>query len=110
MEITYKNKKLKKKLTDDTEMIKSFGKIAKKVKQRITQLKSADNLDVISKIPPLRLHPYKGNRQGTWSIDIQENWRICFETNEEPIPKLKDGSVDLKNILNIKIISVEDPH
>ncbi len=110
MEITYKNNKLKKQLTNDTEMMKAFGKIAKKVKQRMNELTSADNLYIISKIPPLRLHQYIGNRQGTWSIDIQENWRICFEINEEPIPKLEDDSVDLKSVFNIKITSVEDPH
>lgn len=110
MKITYKNNKLKKQLTNNTEIIKAFGKIAKKVKQRMNELTSADDLYIISKIPPLRLHPYKGNRQDTWSIDIQENWRICFEINEEPIPKLEDGSVDLKNVFNIKIMSIEDPH
>jgi toxin HigB-1 len=29
-------------------------------------------------IPMLRLHELKGNRQGTWSVTVQANWRITF--------------------------------
>jgi toxin HigB-1 len=29
-------------------------------------------------IPTLRLHELKGNRQGTWSVTVQANWRITF--------------------------------
>ena len=78
MKLKYKNNKLKKALDTDKGIAKSYGTLAKKVKLRITQLKNADNLDVISKLPVLRLHQHKGKGKGTWSIDIQENWRILF--------------------------------
>ncbi|MEZ5001427.1 MAG: type II toxin-antitoxin system RelE/ParE family toxin [Chitinophagales bacterium] len=110
MELSYKNSKLEKSLTTDKGLAKSYGKLAKKIKQRRIQLESADNLEVIFKIPQLRLHPYKGNRKGTWSIDIQDNWRILFEINQDPIPTLEDGGIDLKAITIISIESVEDPH
>lgn len=29
-------------------------------------------------IPTLRLHELKGDRQGTWSVTVQANWRITF--------------------------------
>ena len=110
MELSYKNNKLKKSLTTDKGLLKLNSRLAKKIKQRRIQLESADNLEVISKLPKLRLHPYKGNRKGTWSIDIQENWRILFIINQDPIPTLEDGGVDLKAITIISIESVEDPH
>lgn len=110
MELSYKTNKLKKSLTTDKGLAKSYGKLAKKIKQRRIQLESADNLEDISKLPKLRLHPYKGKDKGIWSIDIQENWRILFEINQDPIPTLDDGGVDLKAITIIKIESVEDPH
>jgi len=84
--------------------------LAKKIKQRITQLKSADNLDIISKIPVLRLHPYIGKDRGVWSIDIQQNWRILFKINQDPIPRLINDDIDLKAITIICIKSIEDPH
>ena len=110
MELSYKNNKLKKALDTDKGIAKSCGTLAKKVKLRITQLKNADNLEVISKLPVLRLHQHIGKGKGTWSIDIQENWRILFIINQDPIPTLEDGGIDLKAITIISIESVEDPH
>lgn len=110
MELSYKNNKLKKSLTTDKGLLKLNSRLAKKIKQRRIELESADNLEVISKLKVLRLHQYKGNRKGTWSIDIQENWRILFIINQDPIPTLEDGGVDLKAITIVSIESVEDPH
>lgn len=110
MELSYKTNNLEKSLTTDKGLAKSYGKLAKKIKQRRIQLESAENLEVISKLSVLRLHKHIGKGKGTWSIDIQENWRILFEIDQDPIPTLEDGGVDLKAITIICIESVEDPH
>lgn len=110
MEIYYKNNKLEKSLTHDKELIKSYGELAKKIKERIKQLTAAENLSVIAFLPALRLHPYKGNRAGEWSVDIKDNWRIVFEIAQSPIPQKEDGGVNLTQITVIEIVSVEDPH
>jgi len=110
MTINFKTQKLKKNLTDERKLLKVYGQRAKKINQRIKELRNADNLKVISTLPQLRLHPYKGKREGEWSIDIKDNWRIIFTLDHDPIPTLQDGGVDLKKITIIKIESVEDPH
>lgn len=110
MNITYKTNKLETSLTTDKGLSKVYGELAKKIKLRINQLKSADNLEVIAKLSELRLHPYKGAGKGTWSIDIHKNWRILFTINQNPIPTKDDGGVDLKEITIISIDSVKDPH
>lgn len=110
MNLSYKNNKLEQSLTEDKNIIKSYGALSKKIKQRIEQIKAADDLSIVAKIPVLRLHTYKGDRLGEWSIDIQENWRICFEIDQDPIPTLDDGGVNLNKVTAIKILSVEDPH
>jgi proteic killer suppression protein len=109
VEISFKNNKLEKSFTDDRVLAKTYGTMAKKVKQRYEDLKSADNLFVISQYPAMRLHSYQGN-SGIWSIDIFKNQRILFTINQNPIPTLEDGGVNLKAIEIIKIESVEDPH
>lgn len=109
MEISFKNKRLEKSFTDDNLLSKTYGPMAKKVKQRYEDLKLADNLFVISQYPAMRLHPYKGN-SGIWSVDIIKNWRILFTVNQHPIPTFEDGGVNLRAIEIIKIESVEDPH
>lgn len=110
MDLSYKSNKLEQSLTIDRNIIKSYGGLSKKIKQRLQQLKAANDLSIIAKIPVLRLHPYKGDRLGEWTIDIQENWRICFEIDQYPIPKSDDGGVNLNMVTAIKILSVEDPH
>jgi len=110
MELSFKNNKLEKTLTIDKELAIAYGNLAKKIKQRMTQLRSADNLDVIAGLPALRLHQYTGSGKGTWSIDIQENWRILFVINQDPIPTTDDGGIDLIAITIIRIESVKDPH
>ena len=110
MEIHYRTKKLERSLTTDKGLAKEYGSLAKKIKQRMHQLKSADNLAVLSKLPVLRLHQHKGKNKGIWSIDIHKNWRILFEIAQDPIPTLEDGGVDIKKVSIIRIESIADPH
>jgi len=110
MKLTYKTKKLEKSLTDDIMLIRTYGVLAKKIKQRILEFRVAEYLGVLSTLPVLRLHQHKGKNKGLWSVDIYQNWRILFELNHDPIPKRDDGSVILQEITRIKIISIEDPH
>lgn len=112
MDLSYKNSKLKKSLTKDSELIKKYGQGAKKLKQRLTLLRTAPSLFDISKLPPTRLHQYKGDRYGEWSIDISPNWRLIFEIDYEAINQKKDDETEPdKNLITaIRILSVEDPH
>ena len=29
-------------------------------------------------LPGLQLHPLKGDRQGTWAVQVSGNWRVTF--------------------------------
>jgi len=42
-------------------------------------LEVATTLDDLGQFPGNRLEALKGNRQGQYSIRINEQWRICFE-------------------------------
>jgi len=110
MEIHYRTKKLERSLTTVKGLSKAYGRLARKINQRIHQLKSADNLSVIAQLPALRLHSHLGKNKGVWSIDIQENWRILFKIEQDPIPTLEDGGVDIKKVNTIRIESITDPH
>jgi proteic killer suppression protein len=33
-------------------------------------------------LPGYRLHPLKGNREGTWSISVSGNFRLTFEIED----------------------------
>lgn len=97
-------------MTTDKGLSRDYGNLAKKIKQRMRQLKSANNLSVIASLPALRLHPHIGKNKGIWSIDIQKNWRILFKIDQDPIPTLEDGGVDIKKVTIVRIESITDPH
>lgn len=97
-------------MTTDKGLSRDYGNLAKKIKQRMRQLKSANNLSVIASLPALRLHPHIGKNKGIWSIDIQKNWRILFKIDQNPIPTLEDGGVDIKKVTIVRIESISDPH
>jgi proteic killer suppression protein len=47
VEISYKSRKLEKQLTDPNEMVKSFGRLVRRVNQRLKDLTDADNLAIM---------------------------------------------------------------
>ncbi len=66
---------------------------ANKLRMQLVALDTAQSIEDLD-IPGYRLHPLKGNKQGTWSIAVSGNWRVTFE--------FKDG--------NAHIVNYEDYH
>ena len=110
MKLSFKSWKLEKSLVTDKGLFKAYGEKARKIKQRISELRSAENLETVKRLPALRLHQHQGKDKGRWSIDIWKNWRILFTIDMEPIPRKDDDGIDLSRITDIRIESVEDPH
>ena len=87
---TFKSKGLKK-LFEEDDRSKVSADIVNKL------LRSLDALDAATvssdlNLPGFWLHQLKGNRKGTWAIDISGNWRLTF--------KFQDGDafdVDLED-------------
>ena len=48
------------------------------------QLAALDTATIIDDVdlPGFKLHPLKGNRDGTWAITVNGNWRLTFEFRE----------------------------
>lgn len=47
--------------------------------RRLTFLHAAKALSDLSMLPSNRLEPLRGDREGHYSIRINNQWRICFE-------------------------------
>jgi proteic killer suppression protein len=110
MEISYRSRKLEKQLTDPKEMVKSFGQMAIKIKQRLKNLKDADNLGIMKTIPAARCHELTGERKGELAVDVSGNYRMIFESLHDPIPKKDDGGLNLEEVTKIRINEIEDYH
>ena len=110
MNIDFKNNKIRKVLSDAREMQKAFGNMAKKVSQRMEQLKAAPALSDMVNYQAARCHQLKGERKGEWIVDISVNHRMIFEINQNPVPQNKDGSVNTLKVTDIMIIETTDYH
>jgi toxin HigB-1 len=55
-----------------------FGSILKVVTRKLTQLEAAATLEFLRSPPGNRLEALKGDREGQFSIRVNDQWRICF--------------------------------
>jgi len=54
------------------------GEILRRAAMRLTQLDSATRIDDLRFPQSNRLESLDGDREGCWSIRINEQWRVCF--------------------------------
>ena len=68
MEIEYKNKKIEKVCTDASTAEKKYGwEMAKKIHQRIDEIKSTDTVEMMIRFHIGRCHPLTQNRKGKYA-------------------------------------------
>jgi toxin HigB-1 len=48
-----------------------------KIRSRLTALHTAVTIEDME-LPGFRLQRLQGDKQGMWSVDVHENWRIIF--------------------------------
>lgn len=58
--------------------VKKFNNIAKIARRKLRQLEIADLLDDLRVPPGNHLEALKGDRNGQYSIRINDQWRVCF--------------------------------
>jgi proteic killer suppression protein len=74
---TFKHKGLKQ-FFDNGSTAGIQSKHGKKLRMQLAAIDTAGVIDDID-LPGFKLHPLKGNRDGTWSITVNGNWRVTFE-------------------------------
>ena len=77
---------------------------------RMAVLKNARDLSQVPSTPPDRFHLLRGNRVGRYTVDLVHPYRLIFEPNHDPIPRLPDGGVNLGQVTAITILEVQDYH
>jgi len=67
------------------------NRLASKVKRArniLAALIAAADMDAVAGPPGWKVHQLKGNRGGTWSISVSENWRPTFDLKKGEICNL----------------------
>jgi plasmid maintenance system killer protein len=79
------------------------------LKRRIRTLESADTLADLHGLPG-NFHPLSVDLAGEWSANLSANWRVIFESAEEPLPTFRDGGLDQASVRHVRVLRVEDYH
>jgi proteic killer suppression protein len=64
------------------EAVRRFKAIERQALRKLDMLDAAPDLRTLSTLPGNRLERLKGDREGHYSVRINEQWRICFSWHE----------------------------
>ena len=63
----------------DGRRVARFANIAAVALRQLQQIHAATSLEFLRIPPNNRLEKLSGDREGQWSIRINDQWRVCFE-------------------------------
>lgn len=110
IEISWKDNKLKKACSSDKNGRRRFGETRWQVLQkRLASLKNADTLADMTGVPG-NCHALSGDRSGQYAVALDGSYRLIFEPDAEPLPRLEDGGIDRDSIIRIEITEVVNYH
>lgn len=101
LQFEYKDDKVRKILCDVKLLQRKVGlEMGRKIKQRMNQLKAADNFNqYLTKIPLGKPHPLEGNLDKCFGISITANYRIVVEPLETEL--------DIESLKNCKTLNIK---
>ena len=62
--------------------VRMWNSIERSARRKLLMLNAANRIDDLRVPPGNRLEKLNGNREGQWSIRINDQWRICFRWAE----------------------------
>ena len=110
MIIEFDNTKLAKQFSDEKNIKRAFGGLAKGIVARLADLDAAENLADLRNLPAAHCHELKENLAGFFAVKISPNFRLVFYPTQQPPPKLADGGIDWCAIDAITSVEINDYH
>jgi len=108
--IQFQDPKFRDECNNQKLLIRRQGNVrAKKVRQRLDDLRAVDTLSVM-KFLPGRCHELSGDRRGQLSLDLEHPWRLIFVPADDPPSLKEDGGIDWQNVRVVEILGIEDTH
>ncbi len=78
---SFKDKKTQR--IHEGDRVKAFEAFARQAEKRLRVLDAADTLQSLMNLPSNQFKALSGDRRGQYSIRINDQWRICFQWEEE---------------------------
>jgi len=111
MDIVYSSRKLAATMNSQKLTIAKWGDAnARKIQQRLLEIRAADSLQDLCTLPQARCHQLVDNRDGQFAVDVKHPFRLVFEPVGNPVPLKPEGGIDTSKIKSVRIIGVEDYH
>ncbi|MEX0614153.1 MAG: type II toxin-antitoxin system RelE/ParE family toxin [Pirellulales bacterium] len=111
MEIAFRSRRIEKLCNSAKEMRAKLGeRTAKVLQQRLAELKAADTLDDLGKMPGARCHELAGDRKGQLAVDLVHPKRLVFEPDHHPAPSKADGGLDWQQVTRVLVVEIVDYH
>jgi proteic killer suppression protein len=63
------------------QFVRRFSGIERQALRRLRLLDTSETMQAVAMLPGNRFEALKGDRQGQYSIRINDQWRICFRWN-----------------------------
>ena len=89
MQITSVRRRALKRLIEDGDDRGIRRDLVHRVRNKLTVLIAAEDIDGAQGPPGWRIHQLSGDRAGTWSISVYGNWRITFAIEQGKIVNLE---------------------
>jgi proteic killer suppression protein len=109
MEVVFDDPDLAEACASEKELRKKCGTVrAKKIQQRLTNLRGAETLADMRHLPG-RCHELHENLAGHLSLDLDHPYRLLIRSNGdiEPGP---GGGLDWSKVRSVVVVSVTDTH
>jgi proteic killer suppression protein len=111
MDIAFRDDKLRTTCNTLREARGRLGTVmAKKLFQRLDELRAANTLADMRSIPAAHCHELTGDRKGQLAVDLKQPYRLIFVVANDPVPRKEDGGLDWQKVTAIEIVKWEDYH
>ena len=81
MIVSYRDKRTRR--FADGQTVREFQSFARQAEKRLEILDAAPSKEALMMLPSNRFEALGGDRNGQYSIRINQQWRICFEWPED---------------------------
>ena len=111
MDIAFRTRRLERVFNSYDALVREYGdRMARTIAVRLAVLKNAHTLDMVPTTPPDRRHLLSGRRSGQYAVDLVNPYRLIFVPNHNPVPRTRDGGIDVDQVTAITVLEVTDYH
>jgi proteic killer suppression protein len=110
IEFVWSSRRLEKTCADDLGGRRAWGADNwQLLKRRLASLAAARTLEDMDGLPG-RCHQLHGDRPGTFAMTLWGGYRLVFEPDHDPVPRVTDGGIDRSKVTRILIKEVVNYH